>query len=235
MLFNVNGLGRALPNDFKFLIAVAREALGHGDRSPADRLFNGLHEQIKSLERVARTVDQKIRLGDLKQRLSKVAKVIASAPTGIERLPTASNNPPQAYASVRKSRQDPVLTMKLSSLQQFAVKEIRWVYMETTRGLWSKNMPMSADRVDVSTSARDHFLEMSQGLLDARLLRYLPWVRGNQDVVVRKLGQKLTQCDLVLTILIDEVSVREVSRAFHAKRERVRKAFGDSIDSYGSY
>ena len=125
--------------------------------------------------------------------------------------------------------------MRLTSQQQWAVKEIRWVYMETTKGLWSKNMPMQADRVDVSTSQRDHFLDMSQGLFDARANNYLPWVANNQDVVVRKLGSNLTQCGLVLTVLVDEVSVREVSRVFHAKRQRVRKAFGDSIDSYGSY
>ena len=40
-----------MPNDFKFLLAVADQALGYGDRAPADRLFNDLHGQIKTLTR----------------------------------------------------------------------------------------------------------------------------------------------------------------------------------------
>ena len=198
-------------------------------------MFNELHGQIKTLERVARSVDQKIRLGDLKQKLNAVARVVVAAPTGIDRLPSPANNPPQAYASVRTCRQDPVLTMRLTGYQQWAVKEIRWVYLETTKGLWSKNMPMNADRVDVSTVMRDHFLDMSTGLFDARSLRYVPWVQNQQDVVVRRLGEKVTRCALVLSVLIDEVSIREVCRTFQAKRQRVRKDFGDSLTAYGTY
>lgn len=222
-------------NDFGFLVAVARQALEHGDRSPADRLFNGLHGQIKTLTRVAHTTDQQIRLGDLKQRLNAVAKVVAAAPTGIDRLPTASNNPPQAYASVRPCRQDPVMTMRLSGYQQWAVREIRWVFLETTRGLWPKNMPMNGDRVDVCTTNRDYLLDMSTGLFDARTTRYVPWVQNQQDVVLGKLGERVTRSALVLSVLIDEVSIREMSRRFGAKRQRVRRAFGESLTAYGTY
>ena len=231
-------------HDFKFLVDVARAALSRGDRRPADLLFTEIKGTIKALEgltkgtplrppsRQALSTTQKIRLGDLKQKLSVIAKIIATAPAGIDILPTASNNPPQAYAEVRPHHIDPVRAMILSDRQAYAAKDIRWVFYETTKGLWCRNMEMTTDRVDVSSNLRDNFLEMSDALMEVRVKRYIPWTTRHQHVVLRHSGDAISSFALMLSVHIDEVSIRALGRRFHVNKSRVRRLFVAPLDDY---
>lgn len=230
---------------FQHLYRVAKEALAHGDRRPAEALMRSYRKEVDLLEKYpgkhaqARGI-RGTRLRATRDKVRRIAQLIADAPTGIEALPQGFDPPsPFACAHIRRTR-DPIANMKLTSTQAAAAREIRTIFEHTVRSLTPWSRDLDSIRVDSSVGPSDPWYALPDNIAERRARVYMPWARDNRCLIAeRRVGalqvDRLTRVGLVLAVLIDRVPLGVLERRFGiASKGTLGKIFRQALDDYAS-
>jgi hypothetical protein len=230
-------------DQFDHLCRVVKEALSHGETRPGEVLLQSYRSEVKLLENNlgshSGTQDLRHqRLKSSREKARRIARLLADASTTVDVLPNGFEPPnPYARAHTRRSR-DPLANMKLTSRQAAAAKEIRTIFEYTTRSLQPWSRDLAAPRVDRSAHASDPWQYMPDDIAVRRAQVYMPWARSNRHVAVeRRIGpvdiDRLTATNLVLTVLVDRVSLGVLEKRFHVhSKGSLGKVFRGALDDY---
>ena len=232
-----------LGDQFDHLCTVVKEALSHGDTRPGEVLLHSYRSEVRLLEDNLDSVSglqdlRHQRLRSSREKARRIARLLADASTRVDVLPSGFDPPnPYARAHTRRTR-DPLANMKLTSRQATAAREIRTIFEYTTRSLQPWSRDLVAPRVDRSAHASDPWQDMPEDVAVRRTQVYMPWARSNRHVVIeRRLGSvdldRLTATNLVLTVLVDRVSLGAIEKRFHVySKGSLGKIFRQALDDY---
>lgn len=202
-----------LGRDFPHLEKVAEEALRQGDRRPAERLCDMYSkEACRAGHKHAAIAKEKAR------RIRALLRATIASGLPVSDLPT-----PETVVKARYVN-DPLARMKLTARQARAAGEIRAVYEGIVRALFARVRPTDAIQVDISRKALDPVDWLPERLAQARSLRYLPWVKR----------QGRERMGLVISVLVDGMSLRWLAERFGADRRVLGKALRTALDDYGA-
>lgn len=205
-----------MPNaDFPHLFLVARLAIQHGDRRPAERLFLAY------------------RGGKDKGKAQKVATLLANGSTSdVTQLLPGDINPWAAAQKLRR-REKSNINFQLTDQQVRAAESIQRIFEETTRALSVWGMPMDSVQVDTSKKPPNPWLTLPGWVHHERMKVYHPWLEKWSKIhVIRRPHQTLSATELVTLILIEGHSVNAIGRSWRADPKRLRRRFRQALDGY---
>lgn len=234
-----------LGDQFDQLYKVVKEALSHGDTRPGEVLLQSYRSETTLLEtdlgsHAGTQVLRRQHLKSSRENARRIARLLADASMRVDVMPNGFEPPnPYARAHTRRLR-DPLANMKLTSRQAAAVREIRIIFEHTTRSLQPWSRDLATPRVDRSANTSDPWQHMPEDIAVRRAQVYMPWARSNRHVVVeRRVGpidiDRLTATNLVLTVIVDRVSLGALEKRFHIhSKGSLGKIFRRALDDYAN-
>ena len=206
----------ALSQEFTHLKKVAQAGVDRGDPSIAALLFQSYTDEARRCHKI------ELLKSKAESKARQMAGVLAQhEPNDLSRLPNPSNDSPQAWGLVKPRRKDPVLFMRLSGHEQWAVSEIRQIYQATIRAVMPRPKPLDAIRVDTSPQIHDPLTPLER-FTGERLNRYYTWTKRQRD----------SGFDLVIYVVIDGYGLRDIARIGDEHPEAVRRRFRSALRDY---
>ena len=229
---------QSLGVDFAHLYEVARTALSHGDRRPAEVLWDSYRKEAAggSKETGRRGAYSEHTREIAKRKAQAVARLLAKHRLRVEDLPTSDPPTPATAVRARKQR-NPLANIKLSDEQAWAAEEIKMIYEATVAAVLPGGRPLDYVKVDVSSRVRDLTRGIGERLADVRHRLYLPWCEEYGYVVAEKKANGMTAdrvlaSELVLDVLVNERSFGSFERRFGRNHKYFSQVFRTALDGY---
>ena len=224
--------------DFAHLYEVARTALSHGDRRPAEILWHSYKKEAAGgSKREGRRADHPKHAQEIaKRKAQTVAGLLAKHRIRVEDLPTSDPPTPATAVRARKQR-NPLANIRLSDEQARAAEDIKMIYEATVAAVMPGGRPLDFVKVDVSPRVRDLTRGIGEHLSEIRHRVYLPWCEEFAYVVAEKkvrgmTTDRLLASELVLDVLVNERSFGSFERRFGRNHKYFSQAFRTALDGY---